>query len=515
MHRRLILLSCILSLAGTLVGSSTRLSTAEEGTVASSLFDYSITTPDGPGNLGFSPSMALDSSGNPVVAYAELGNTLALKVLHCNDPDCAGGDEAIASPYTGLPPTGISLALDGNGNPVVSFFDLDGSSNERVNLLHCGNAACTSGNTLTALETLGPPTGMTALALDASGNPVIAYDGVGHGVRLVHCNGPNCAGGNETPVTAASGNARAPSLALDASGNPIVSYFLEFPDYDLRVLHCDDPSCTGGGESDVGVDTAGDVGRASSIALDSTGNPVIAYHRSDGGGLKVATCNDSSCSGGNEMITSVDTDGTVGLDLSLVLDPSDHPVVSYYDYGNTALRLLHCGNPTCTTANSIVVIDNDADSGLGLSLALDALGNPVTSYLFFTPPDSDLHVAHCATPTCATDTDGDSCADITERSVGPNSELTGGRRDAKNSYDYFNPTKDGQNRVDDVLEVLNQYFVDDTDGNPGEPPFTAGYSPQTDRTLLGPNPWNLGPPNGQHRVDDILHAVHSYFHDCL
>ena len=59
-----------------------------------------------------------------------------------------------------------------------------------------------------------------------------------------------------------------------------------------------------------------------------------------------------------------------------------------------------------------------------------------------------------------------------------------------------------------------QYFKDDNDGNPGQPPYAPGYNPDTDRTLLGPNPWNLGPPNGQQRTEDILHSVKQYFHDC-
>ena len=55
-------------------------------------------------------------------------------------------------------------------------------------------------------------------------------------------------------------------------------------------------------------------------------------------------------------------------------------------------------------------------------------------------------------------------------------------------------------------DLVNQYFIDA--GNPS-------YLEQTDRTaLVGANPWNFGPPNGQQRVDDILAAVKSYFHDC-
>ncbi len=100
------------------------------------------------------------------------------------------------------------------------------------------------------------------------------------------------------------------------------------------------------------------------------------------------------------------------------------------------------------------------------------------------------------------DTDGDGCPDDHEASL---NELAGGRRNFFDPWDYFNPTGDGVNRIDDVLAVALQYFVDEDD---------AGYTSFTDRTAFGPNAWNLGPPNGQQRVDDILAAVRSYFHDC-
>jgi alkaline phosphatase D len=100
------------------------------------------------------------------------------------------------------------------------------------------------------------------------------------------------------------------------------------------------------------------------------------------------------------------------------------------------------------------------------------------------------------------DTDDDGCTDSQE--IGPDQTI-GGLRDPTNGWDYFNPSGDGQNRVDDVLLVLSQYYIDA--GNPA-------YNGATDRTLAGPNPWNLGPPNGQQRVDDILHMLNQYYHDC-
>ena len=102
----------------------------------------------------------------------------------------------------------------------------------------------------------------------------------------------------------------------------------------------------------------------------------------------------------------------------------------------------------------------------------------------------------------AADYDGDGCTNGQEFG---SDRLLGGQRNPLNPYDYMNPSHDGANRIDDILLTVGQYFVDY-----GEP----GYNADTDRTLLGPNPWTLGPPDGTQRVVDIVAALGSYFHDC-
>jgi hypothetical protein len=113
------------------------------------------------------------------------------------------------------------------------------------------------------------------------------------------------------------------------------------------------------------------------------------------------------------------------------------------------------------------------------------------------------------------DSDDDGCPDADENG---SMVTSGGMRDWENAYDYFNPTHDGKNRTDDILKVVLQFFVDDTDESPGLPPYSEGYNPDTDRTddpAYGPEqPWRLLGPNGQQRVDDILHSVRQFFHDC-
>jgi hypothetical protein len=113
------------------------------------------------------------------------------------------------------------------------------------------------------------------------------------------------------------------------------------------------------------------------------------------------------------------------------------------------------------------------------------------------------------------DTDGDGCPD--QKESGPD-EHQGGLRNHLNLYDYFNPTHDGINRIDDILLVVHQYFQDKYLPVPPNPPFSnnANYNPDTDRTLPpgAPNAWNLGPPDGLQRIDDIVNIVKQYFHDC-
>jgi hypothetical protein len=135
-----------------------------------------------------------------------------------------------------------------------------------------------------------------------------------------------------------------------------------------------------------------------------------------------------------------------------------------------------------------------------------AVGGGVAHAVWTGNTVSGQQVFYDKTIACAAgDTDGDGCPDLKEQQTAIGSQTSGGRRDYLNPWDYFNPTHDGQNRVDDIL-VVAQHFGKNT----GDP----GYSTDYDRTSLGPNPWNLGPPNGQIRVNDILAAVYQYHHDC-
>ncbi len=356
-----------------------------------------ITSPDTSSSVGTYTSLRLDGSGFPVVSYYDATN-LDLKILHCNDASCAGDESAnITSPdTTGLVGQYTSLALDGSGFPVVSYYD---PTNTDLKILHCGNPTCSSGNTITSPDTTGSVGSYTSLVLDGSGFPVVSYQLSSTALNVLHCGDATCSSGNgiNSPDTGSTASTNS-SLALDGAGFPVVSYYDGAND-DLTILHCDDVNCAGDESANItSPDTTGDVGTHTSLRLDGSGFPVVSYYDSTNADLKILHCGNATCSSGN-TITSPDTTGTVGIHTSLALDTAGFPVVSYYDNTNDDLKVLHCGNATCSSGNTITSPDTTGSVGQYTSLVLDTSGFPVVSY--YDQTNADLKILHCGNATCS------------------------------------------------------------------------------------------------------------------
>lgn len=272
-------------------------------------------------------SLAVDSSGEPHLAYVSRYED----GLHYATWDGRKWrkqliDREHINYYTGI-------ALDKNNHPRISYYLYhapDGSY-----LLHL-KLASFDGNRWT-IETVDKRRGtgkFNSLALDASGNPIIAYSHVSLGDLLYAAwHGASWEFGDADSRRVhndyvGAGN----SIAIDREGNPHIAYF------DLtKALVKYAVRRNGEWKTEI-IDrlvSQGEVDHVS-LKLDSHERPHIAYYDAGMGILKYAS---RGADGWTSQV--VDDNGNVGKYPSLCFDSGDTPYIAYYALDTASLMLAH------------------------------------------------------------------------------------------------------------------------------------------------------------------------------
>ncbi len=330
-------------------------------------------------------AVVIGTNGNPIISYYDNTND-DLKVAACNNPTCTTSTNSVldSGGNVGYDP---SITVGANGNPVISYWD---SSNNDLKVATCSNPTCVGVATLTTVENGGL---YSSITIGTNGNPVISfYDTAPNSdLKVTACNNPTCTSATTTLLDSVGNVGLDTSIAIGTNGNPIISYWDATSD-DLKVAACNNPTCTSA--TITPVDTAGEVGAFNSIAIGTNGNPVISYFQAVAVDLKIAACNDPSCT--SATITPIDTASNVGQHSSITIGTNGNPIISYLDLANLDLKIAACNNPTCTTANATPVNVNGS-RGFHTSITIGTDGNPVVSYM---GANNDLNVTTCGNPTC-------------------------------------------------------------------------------------------------------------------
>ena len=214
------------------------------------------------------------------------------------------------------------------------------------------------------------------------------------------------------------------SVALGTDGLPIISYaagHFDLPDFfdkELRVAHCNDLECSSA--TITTIDSAGEVGTFSSIAIGVDGLTVISYYDETNEDLKIAHCNNVACT--SSLAFTLFDLGSVGKFSSIGIGGDGFPVISYSDETNLTIRMAHCLNVACTGGSSTVIDSSEIHASFG-SLAVGSDGLPIVFYEGIQPTTSDpipLKVAHCNNATCT-----DTTINIVDHAATPGSVAIG------------------------------------------------------------------------------------------
>ena len=293
------------------------------------------------GNVGKFTSIAVGTDGLPVVSYQTADGIL--KVAHCAVAACTGSATITPVDASGVVGLYTSIAIGADGLPIVAYWD---SGNGDLKVAHCANAACTGVATITPVDSAGSVGQYSAIAIGADGLPIVSYqDFPSHHLKVAHCVDVDCSGiATITTVDGASSVGYYTSIASGADGLPVISYY-DLGNGDLKVAHCADVDCSGSATT-TPVDTTDIVGPFTDIAIGADGLPVISYYDQTHADLKVAHCGTADCSG-SAAVSSLDTGGDVGQYSSIAIGADGLPVVSYYTPTTGNLKVVKCNNRFC------------------------------------------------------------------------------------------------------------------------------------------------------------------------
>jgi len=346
-------------------------------------------------------------------------NTDVLGGLSCSNSQVAvfdgtnwacGDDQTIANTDVlgGLSCTGSQVAVFdgtswacGNDQTIANTDVLGGLSctSSQVAVFDGTSWACGNDQTIANTDTLA--------TLSCTTSQVARFDGSGWVCNTIGLSFKLGAGTSTTVDNAADVGGYSSVAIGTADGFPIISYY-DNTNKDLKAYHCSTANCTAGNA--VTLDSTGDVGSYSSVAIGDDGFPIISYYYGTNTDLKVYHCTTVTCadSAGTTAAGSaivLDFAGDVGSYTSVAIGTADgFPIISYYDATNTALKAIHCTTASCATsgggaAGDAISLDVGSVGGYTSVAIGTADGFPIISYTGAT--NTALKAYHCTTATCA------------------------------------------------------------------------------------------------------------------
>lgn len=170
---------------------------------------------------GTQTSIAIGVEGRPIISYHDTAG-VDLEVAKCNDIACAGTNETLTTLDASAANGNTSIAIAPDGLPVISYYD----SGLDLSVVKCLNTACSGGALTPTLVDSTNDVGLyNAIAIGKDGLPIIAYYyTTGVDLRAVKCGNDSCSSGNTITDLQTDGSGwYTSSIAILPNGLPVIA----------------------------------------------------------------------------------------------------------------------------------------------------------------------------------------------------------------------------------------------------------------------------------------------------
>ena len=232
----------------------------------------------------------------------------------------------------------------------------------------CGDLATTSND-------------LPQIALDSGGNPHVTWygnDGSTNRIYYTENTGAGWAEASNISGTSTPSNNRFPQIALDSSGNPHVTW----QGYDGstdRIYYTENTGAGWAEASNISGTSTPSNNRFPQIALDSSGNPHVAWFGYDGSTDRIYYSANTGAGWTEPLSISSTTSGND--DPQLALDSDGNPHVAWFGDGGAGNRVYYSKNTGTEWTTPVALNFEFLGSGSYPLLALDSGGNPYILWL--------------------------------------------------------------------------------------------------------------------------------------
>ena len=288
---------------------------------------WSISSLADMGIKNYGTSLALDPYGNPHISFSQSGKLKLFSHIGgtwTNETVEGGEGGAFSGCYS-------SLAIDSKNHMHLSYQNATAGV---FDLLYAKKAI--THWTYETLDSDGTTGKFVSMALDSSEHPHISYQTVDDGNTMRYIKWTGTGWDNET-VDAQTSTGYHSSIALDSSDNPHIAYFSARGGFDKYLTYA---RWSGSGWEIENADPVRKNGRYPSIAIDDNDRPHISYYGDfdnshNGGNLKYAHYDGVSWD-----IVTLDSSGETGEYSSIALDGNGRPTIAYFDETLEILKII-------------------------------------------------------------------------------------------------------------------------------------------------------------------------------